>query len=83
MVLATETTKTRAAVISVPDAGSAGELGTLSAFREAFYECLQRRADALFELTDSVLCTDGPVCMWAGCRWRWSIAVGMGRICGR
>ena len=61
MVLATETTKTRAAVISVPDAGSAGEIGTLSAFRRGFYDCLRRRADALFELCDAVLCTDGPV----------------------
>ncbi|MFE7978792.1 NF041680 family putative transposase [Streptomyces shenzhenensis] len=26
-----------------------------------FYECLHQRADALFELTDAVLCTDGPV----------------------
>jgi len=48
-------------VISVPDAGSAGELGTLSVFRRRFYDCLQRRADALFELCDAVLCADGPV----------------------
>jgi hypothetical protein len=61
MVLATETTKTRAAVISVPDAGSVGVIGTLSAFRRGFYDCLRRRADALFELCDAVLCTDGPV----------------------
>lgn len=52
---------TRAAVISVHDAGSAGALGTLSVFREAFYGCLRRRADALFELADSLLCADGPV----------------------
>jgi hypothetical protein len=61
MVLATETTTTRAAVISVPDAGSAGGIGTLSAFRRGFYDCLHRRADALFELCDAVLCADGPV----------------------
>jgi hypothetical protein len=61
MVLATETTTTRAAVISVPDAGLAGELGTLSAFRRKFYDCLHRRADALFEVCDAVLCADGPV----------------------
>lgn len=54
-------TTTRAAVISVHDAGSVGALGTLSAFRQVFYRCLHRRADALFELTDSVLCADGPV----------------------
>jgi hypothetical protein len=26
-----------------------------------FYRCLTGRADALFELTDALLCTDGPV----------------------
>lgn len=36
-------------------------LGVLSRFRVEFYECLYARADALFELTDAVLCTDGPV----------------------
>ncbi|MFF4831814.1 transposase [Streptomyces sp. NPDC001315] len=36
-------------------------LGLLSRFRVEFYECLYKRADALFELTDAVLCTDGPV----------------------
>src|SRR5262249_41836558 len=51
----------RAAVISVHDGGSVSELGDLSAFRELFYGCLTRRADALFELTDGVLCADGPV----------------------
>ncbi|MFE1458942.1 NF041680 family putative transposase [Streptomyces sp. NPDC058735] len=33
----------------------------LSRFRVEFYECLYARADALFELTDAVLCADGPV----------------------
>ncbi|WP_393073191.1 transposase [Streptomyces sp. LN704] len=33
----------------------------LSRFRENFYDCLTGRRDALFELTDAVLCTDGPV----------------------
>ncbi|MFE2972824.1 NF041680 family putative transposase [Streptomyces sp. NPDC059340] len=36
-------------------------LGQLSCFRADFYDCLTGRADALFELTDSLLCTDGPV----------------------
>ncbi|MER7489462.1 transposase [Streptomyces sp. NPDC126497] len=36
-------------------------LDLLSRFRAEFYECLYQRADALFELTDAVLCTDGPV----------------------
>ncbi|MCC8248563.1 NF041680 family putative transposase [Saccharothrix luteola] len=35
--------------------------GELSGFRRAFYDSLTRRADALFELGDAVLCTDGPV----------------------
>ncbi|MEU1630310.1 transposase, partial [Streptomyces sp. NPDC020096] len=33
----------------------------LSFFRGEFYSCLTRRADALFELADAVLCADGPV----------------------
>jgi hypothetical protein len=36
-------------------------LGQLSCFRADFYDCLTGRTDALFELTDSLLCTDGPV----------------------
>ncbi|MGV9456858.1 NF041680 family putative transposase [Streptomyces sp. NPDC003635] len=36
-------------------------LGVLSHFRVEFYDCLYARADALFELTDAVLCSDGPV----------------------
>jgi len=48
------------------DAGPAGALGELSAFRRQFYRCLMRRADALFELTESVLCADGPVTSLVG-----------------
>src|SRR5688572_25410444 len=33
----------------------------LSRFRTGFYDCLTARADELFELTDALLCTDGPV----------------------
>lgn len=33
----------------------------LGSFRGEFYGCLTARADALFELTDAVLCADGPV----------------------
>lgn len=36
-------------------------LDLLSRFRVDFYESLYARADALFELTDSVLCAGGPV----------------------
>ncbi|MGY3199948.1 hypothetical protein ACVW19_000462 [Streptomyces sp. TE5632] len=36
-------------------------LGVLSHFRVGFYDCLYSRADVLVELTDAVLCADGPV----------------------
>jgi DDE superfamily endonuclease len=36
-------------------------LGELAWFRQQFYGSLTARADALFELTDAVLCADGPV----------------------
>ncbi|MFE0023992.1 transposase [Amycolatopsis sp. NPDC059021] len=48
-------------MISVRDGGRDGALGELLAFRQEFYGCLALRADALFELVDAVLCTDGPV----------------------
>ena len=35
--------------------------GDLAWFRREFYTSLTARADALFELTDAVLCADGPV----------------------
>lgn len=40
--------------------------GELSEFRQDFYASLRRRADALFELADAVLCTDGPVTSLVG-----------------
>jgi DDE superfamily endonuclease len=39
---------------------------TLAAFRRDFYQCLNRRADALFELAEAVLCADGPVTSLVG-----------------
>jgi hypothetical protein len=45
-------------VIVIDDARG---IGVLSGFRRELYECLPARADALFELTDAVLCADGPV----------------------
>jgi len=36
-------------------------LDDLDTFRGVFYDCLSLRADALFELTDAVLCAEGPV----------------------
>lgn len=48
--------------MSVPGEMSAGEaLGVLSRFRVEFYDSLYARPDTLFELTDAILCTDGPV----------------------
>lgn len=39
----------------------ASRRGDLDRFRREFYASLTARADALFELTDAVLCADGPV----------------------
>jgi DDE superfamily endonuclease len=36
-------------------------LGVASGFRQEFHRCLTARADELFELTDALLCADGPV----------------------
>jgi hypothetical protein len=35
--------------------------GRLASFRGELYRCFTRRADVLFELSDAVLCADGPV----------------------
>ena len=43
------------------DAARVESLSVLSGFRTDFYDCLTSRADALFELTDALLCADGPV----------------------
>ena len=48
-------------MVRMRDAAQAGALGELSRFRREFYRCLPARADALFELAEAVLCTDGPV----------------------
>jgi hypothetical protein len=44
----------------------AESIDVLAAFREQLYQCMVRRADALFELTEALLCTDGPVKTLAG-----------------
>ncbi|WP_130399885.1 NF041680 family putative transposase [Micromonospora violae] len=46
---------------SVHDRGVADAVRDLDRFRRVFYDCLTARADALFDLTDAVLCADGPV----------------------
>jgi hypothetical protein len=62
-----KTRKTVAVVVSVAHGGVAGQdvdaaqWGDLARFRAEFYGSLTARADALFELTDAVLCADGPV----------------------
>src|SRR4051812_28820282 len=38
-----------------------GPAAALAEFRGDFYGCLSRRADALFELTDALLCSGAPV----------------------
>jgi hypothetical protein len=43
------------------DAARVESLAVLSRFRADLHGCLTARADALFELTDALLCTDGPV----------------------
>jgi hypothetical protein len=60
-------TKAVAAMSSVAQTRAAGpgdtppRRGDLAWFRQEFYRSLTARADALFELTDAVLCADGPV----------------------
>ena len=39
----------------------AGPLNVLSGFRHGFCDCLTTRANALFELTDALLCSGGPL----------------------
>jgi hypothetical protein len=36
------------------------------AFWRSYYDCLTLRADSLFESTDAVLCSDGPVTTLVG-----------------
>ncbi|MGH3448602.1 MAG: NF041680 family putative transposase [Nocardioidaceae bacterium] len=48
-------------MVSVHDGDGGDALGDLARFRGGFYGSLTARADALFELTDALLCTEGPV----------------------
>jgi hypothetical protein len=65
-------TKAVAVSVSVQQRSRGGEqahpasLDDLDVFRGAFYDCLTLRADALFELTDAVLCAEGPVTTLVG-----------------
>lgn len=53
-------------MISVHDETTTGELGDLARFRKLFRGCLIRRGDVLFELTEAVLCSGGPVTSLVG-----------------
>ena len=57
---------TKAVMDSLPEDAGAGPLAVLSRFRLDFHACLTARADELSELTDAVLCADGPVRNLAG-----------------
>ncbi|MFI0982739.1 transposase, partial [Streptomyces sp. NPDC021093] len=45
----------------LPQVGGWDAFADLARFRTAFHGCLSARADAFFELTDALLCADGPV----------------------
>src|SRR4051794_13751139 len=50
----------------VGQGGAAEAAERLRGFRGELYRCLERRADELFELTDALLCADGPVSSLVG-----------------
>src|SRR3954449_7445972 len=50
----------------VGQSGAAEAAERLRGFRGELYRCLERRADELFELTDALLCADGPVSSLVG-----------------
>jgi hypothetical protein len=66
------TTMAVAVGVSVQQRGRADQqadppsLGDLDAFRGVFYDCLSLRRDVLFELTDAVLCAEGPLSTLVG-----------------
>ncbi|ARZ72530.1 hypothetical protein SMD11_6954 [Streptomyces albireticuli] len=45
----------------LPDEARRGATGVASRFRGDLFDCLTARGDELFELTDALLCADGPV----------------------
>ena len=45
----------------VDQSSAAAGLARLRKFRGEVYQCLDRRGDELFELTDALLCAEGPV----------------------
>ena len=54
--------KTKAVKVSLlPDTGPGKAFAQASRFRDDLFDCLTARGDELFELTDALLCADGPV----------------------
>lgn len=51
----------RGGVVEAGGRGRAARVADLVRFREDLYGCFPRRADALFELCDGLLCASGPV----------------------
>lgn len=70
-------------MISVHDVDGVSALGELAGFRHEFYEGLSARVDALFELSEAVLCTDGPVRSLVGLSLAPEHPVGTGRCMTR
>ena len=68
---------------SLPEDAGAGPLAVLARFRLDFHACLTARADEVSELADAVLCPDGPVGTWLGCRWPPSTGADMARCMTR
>jgi hypothetical protein len=48
-------------LVIMDDPGASRAHDALNGFRTGWYDCLTKRADALFELGDAVLCAPGPV----------------------
>jgi hypothetical protein len=59
--IAVAVVKSLTGVFNGGEGAAVASLGDLGLFRREFYECLSARADVLFELTDALLCTEGPV----------------------
>src|SRR5436309_4667873 len=52
--------------LGMVDQSGAAAADRLRAFRGELYGCMGRRADELFELTEALLCAEGPVCSLVG-----------------
>jgi hypothetical protein len=52
----------------LPEPGGDADAGALTRFQARFHKCLTMRSDALFELADALLCSQGPVTSLPGRR---------------